>query len=432
MNANVRSYRPRVFLSSTYGDLWDYREAAIAQIERSGFDVEAMERWGASDDRPRQLCLDKVARCDVFVLIVAFTRGFVPPGGARSITELEYDCARDHGIPILVFMIDDRATWPAMLDHRATDPRIETWRRRLRAQHKVCLLGKDDHDELRQRLEASLVEERQARPLLLKDYPIAFWRALSCPTRTATRASIRPTHLAGFLLVSALIETVITYPVQRIAPPVMETQAGWIVTLATEAERTAMTDAFGVLSLAEWMRNAAMLAFVAVTFAAAAWLVTRPTPVRVRFLEAISRLTLPFAAASLAGDLLHLLRYLLARHEGVSNWTFMALLGPILYLELYCVMAVPFFAAKAIVRSARRAIGVLVLSVLMPLPLIFVPLESLEQAYLALLRDEVRTPTVDDSLSRAAEAKTIQERIEHLRDAQRRRSHDLSIDLDLV
>ena len=92
----------RIYISSTYGDLKDYREKAYRVLRRLGHDVVAMEDYVATDQRPLAKCLADVAACDVYVGVFAHRYGYVPEEDNpdhRSITELEYRHAAALGIP---------------------------------------------------------------------------------------------------------------------------------------------------------------------------------------------------------------------------------------------------------------------------------------------------------------------------------------------
>lgn len=107
----------RIYLSSTFEDLKDCRAAAYRTLRKLGHDVISMEDYVASGQRPLAQCLADVAGCDACVGLVAWRLGFVPAGHAQSITELELLEAERHGLPCLVFLLDDDAPWPpAMVD----------------------------------------------------------------------------------------------------------------------------------------------------------------------------------------------------------------------------------------------------------------------------------------------------------------------------
>jgi hypothetical protein len=108
----------QIYVSSTYGDLKEYREKAYRALRQLGHDVVAMEDYVATDQRPLAKCLADVAACDVYVGIFAHCYGYVPVEDnpdQRSITELEYRHAASLDIPSLIFLLDEAAPWPPPL-----------------------------------------------------------------------------------------------------------------------------------------------------------------------------------------------------------------------------------------------------------------------------------------------------------------------------
>lgn len=127
----------RVYVSSTFRDLEDYRDAAYRALRQMGHDVIAMEDYAASHQRPVDKCLADVRRADVYVGILAWRYGYVPeesnPSGL-SITELEYQEAKKAGKPRLLFLLDESVPWHRMLMDSVTGDgeggkRIEQLRR---------------------------------------------------------------------------------------------------------------------------------------------------------------------------------------------------------------------------------------------------------------------------------------------------------------
>ena len=115
----------KIYLSSTYMDLVEQREAVYHALRELGHDVVAMEDYVAADERPAEKCLRDVASADVYIGIFAWRYGFVPvtdnPDGL-SVTELEYRQARRSGVPCLVFMLRDNAPWlPGLMDSQTRD-----------------------------------------------------------------------------------------------------------------------------------------------------------------------------------------------------------------------------------------------------------------------------------------------------------------------
>jgi WD40 repeat protein len=113
----------RIYLSSTFADLKAHRAAVGLALERAGLQVARMEAYVAADERPLELCLKDVARCDLYVGLVGWRAGYVPPAEhgnpqGLTITELEYRQAKTSAIPALVFMTrpEAREAWPEPFD----------------------------------------------------------------------------------------------------------------------------------------------------------------------------------------------------------------------------------------------------------------------------------------------------------------------------
>lgn len=102
----------KIYISSTYEDLKKEREAVAHAIRRLDHQTKAMEDYVASDNRPLDKCLDDVRSCDAYIGIFALRYSFIPEGYNKSITHLEYEAAKDAGIPCLFFLLDEKALWP--------------------------------------------------------------------------------------------------------------------------------------------------------------------------------------------------------------------------------------------------------------------------------------------------------------------------------
>ncbi|MCI0387779.1 MAG: DUF4062 domain-containing protein [Acidobacteria bacterium] len=109
----------RVYLSSTFEDLKDYRAAVFAALEKAGLEVARMEAYTAADERPLDLCLRDVAQSDIYLGLFAWRYGYEPPADhgnplGKSITELEYRQAEICNLRKLVFFAhsDTKANWP--------------------------------------------------------------------------------------------------------------------------------------------------------------------------------------------------------------------------------------------------------------------------------------------------------------------------------
>jgi hypothetical protein len=107
-----------VYISSTYNDLKDYREAVYRALHKLKHTVISMEDYVAADQRPLKKCLDDVARCEIYIGIFAWRYGYIPEKDnpeKKSITDLEFRKATELGKPRLIFLLKDDASWPANL-----------------------------------------------------------------------------------------------------------------------------------------------------------------------------------------------------------------------------------------------------------------------------------------------------------------------------
>ncbi|MEO8627642.1 MAG: DUF4062 domain-containing protein, partial [Betaproteobacteria bacterium] len=116
-----RASKKRIYVSSTFLDLQDYRAKVNERLRRAGFDLVAMEDYPAFDERPVDKCLADVETCEFYVGILAKRYGYVPEADnpeRQSITEREYRHAGECGIPRLVFQLDPKAPWVEDFDDR--------------------------------------------------------------------------------------------------------------------------------------------------------------------------------------------------------------------------------------------------------------------------------------------------------------------------
>jgi hypothetical protein len=102
----------QVFLSATYGDLVEHRDAVIRTLTRMRHRPITMEDFGARPDTPMSVCDAEIRSCTHFVGLYAWRYGSLVPGEPRSITEAEFDCARAAGLEMLLYVADPAHPWP--------------------------------------------------------------------------------------------------------------------------------------------------------------------------------------------------------------------------------------------------------------------------------------------------------------------------------
>lgn len=108
---NQRNEQPpaayRVFVSSTYVDMQPYREAIRAALNKADCVPYGMERFGAASISPLEKCYEELEKSQIYLCAIGMKYGSVDDKTQKSYTQLEYEKARELGIPILAFLIDE-------------------------------------------------------------------------------------------------------------------------------------------------------------------------------------------------------------------------------------------------------------------------------------------------------------------------------------
>lgn len=95
-----------VFISSVVGGFEEYRAAAGKAVGMLGHQPVMSEAFGARTYSSDIACITEVKNCDVYILILGATYGYVPEGDDVSVTHAEYRAAMEASRPILVFVQD--------------------------------------------------------------------------------------------------------------------------------------------------------------------------------------------------------------------------------------------------------------------------------------------------------------------------------------
>ncbi|ATY76409.1 hypothetical protein CVS41_04250 [Aeromonas veronii] len=102
---------PKVFVSSTCYDLQEERSQLERFIYNHGFQPILSEYSGVYydvDTHTHESCVNEVSNCDMFVLIISGRYGGkFKDGNGESITQAEYNKAREVGLPIFTFVKAD-------------------------------------------------------------------------------------------------------------------------------------------------------------------------------------------------------------------------------------------------------------------------------------------------------------------------------------
>jgi len=92
--------RYQVFISSTFTDLIEERNAIIGSLLNAKYIPSSMELFSASNDEQFEYIKKIIDTCDYYVLIVGACYGTINSTTNVSFTEQEYDYAVSKNIPI--------------------------------------------------------------------------------------------------------------------------------------------------------------------------------------------------------------------------------------------------------------------------------------------------------------------------------------------
>jgi len=97
----------QVFISSTFTDMLEERQAVVEAILRAGHIPAGMELFAAGDESQLETIRRWIDDSDVFMLILGGRYGSIEPNSGKSYIELEYDFAVSTGKPFFAAVISD-------------------------------------------------------------------------------------------------------------------------------------------------------------------------------------------------------------------------------------------------------------------------------------------------------------------------------------
>jgi Domain of unknown function (DUF4062) len=106
----------KAFISSTVTDLAEYREVVLEVLTNLGVDYVTLDGLLVRDTEPNELgsgVLRELKGSDLVVLIVGYRYGSIQQNSGVGWVEAEFQAARRLGKPILAFLADDQASFPA-------------------------------------------------------------------------------------------------------------------------------------------------------------------------------------------------------------------------------------------------------------------------------------------------------------------------------
>ena len=156
----------QIFVSSTFVDLKEERQAVLNAVQDIGDIPSGMEMFPATDEEQFNFIKRIIDNCDYYVVIIAGKYGSIAPDG-KSYTEKEYDYAVSKGIHVLAFVRNESA-----IEEEAKEEDIVKKQKLARFKEKV-LTGRvvkqwNYKSDLVSSVIVSLVHEKQM-------YPAAGW-----------------------------------------------------------------------------------------------------------------------------------------------------------------------------------------------------------------------------------------------------------------
>ena len=97
----------QVFISSTYSDLHEERQAAVEAILTAGHIPAGMELFAAGDESQMNVIKHWIDESDVYMLILGGRYGSIEPKSKKSYIELEYQYAVEKGKPLFAVVINE-------------------------------------------------------------------------------------------------------------------------------------------------------------------------------------------------------------------------------------------------------------------------------------------------------------------------------------
>lgn len=108
----MKDKKYQVFISSTYTDLIEERRKVLDILLMADCIPAGMEAFVATDNEQFEVIKKVIDLCDYYILILGMRYGSISPTTGISYTEMEYEYAKEKGIPVLVFAIDGEITLP--------------------------------------------------------------------------------------------------------------------------------------------------------------------------------------------------------------------------------------------------------------------------------------------------------------------------------
>lgn len=105
----MKDRKLQVFVSSTYWDLKEERQAAVEAILTAGHIPAGMELFTAGDETQMEVIRRWIDDSDIYLLILGGRYGSIEPTSEKSYTHLEYEYAIQRGKPFFAVVMNEEA-----------------------------------------------------------------------------------------------------------------------------------------------------------------------------------------------------------------------------------------------------------------------------------------------------------------------------------
>lgn len=136
----VKERKLQVFVSSTYTDLIEERQAAVEAILLAGDIPAGMELFNAGNEPQMELIKRWIDESDVYLLILGARYGVIEPQSGKSYTQLEYEYAVEAGKPYFAVVLSEKFIDDKV--NRQTRSILENGNNHLLAEFRKVVLSK--------------------------------------------------------------------------------------------------------------------------------------------------------------------------------------------------------------------------------------------------------------------------------------------------
>src|SRR5262245_56249600 len=95
------------YISSTYKDLKEHREAVYKALHKIRYDVVCMEDYVATDERNVDKCCAHASGCDIYIGIFARRYGYIPAENNPSGLSMNQIPVKDSGLAMIILGIQE-------------------------------------------------------------------------------------------------------------------------------------------------------------------------------------------------------------------------------------------------------------------------------------------------------------------------------------